>query len=133
MQLERIRAGAWTVLAVCTERGDCPLLDFLAGLGGNLAKDGRRMAALLDRVAAEGPPRNVEVSHQLAEGIWEFIQGRLRVLWFYDEGRLVIASHGFVKKTRKAPASEIGRAVECRETYFRDRRRADIRIGGAGP
>jgi phage-related protein len=109
------------------------VLDFLAGLSGDLARDGRRMLALLDRVAADGPPRNVEVSHQLAQGIWEFIHGRLRVLWFYDEGRLVIATHGFVKRTRKTPAAEIERAVACRDAYFRDRRRGEIRIGGAGP
>lgn len=132
MRLEQVGAGRWTVLAVCSERGDCPLLEFLAGLGGDLARDGRRMLALLDRVAAGGPPRNVEISRQLAPGIWELIQGRLRVLWFYDEGRLVIATHGFVKKTRKAPAAEIERAKVGRDAYFRDRRRGNIRIGGTG-
>jgi phage-related protein len=132
MRLERIRSGRWTVLAVCTERGDCPLAGFLSALSGDLARDGRRLLALLERVAVDGPPRNVEVSHQLAEGIWQFAQGRLRALWFYDEGRLVIVTHGFVKRSRKAPAAEIERAVVCRQAYFRDRWRRDLRIGGAG-
>jgi hypothetical protein len=111
MRLERIRAATWTVLAVCTDRGDCPLLAFLGGLSGDLARDGRRLLRLLDRVAADGPPRNVGVSHQLAEGIWEFVRGSLRALWFYDEGRTVIITHGFAKRTRKTPAAEIERAV----------------------
>lgn len=132
MRLQRIRAGKWTVLAVCTDRGDCPLLDFLTGLSGDLARDGRRLLALFERVAAEGPPRNVEVSHQLAEGIWEFVQGRLRALWFYDERRLVIVTHGFVKRTRKTPSTEIERVVVQRTAYHRDRRRGSIQIGETG-
>jgi len=132
MRLQRIRAANWTVLAVCTDRGDCPLLAFLDGLSGDLARDGRRLLALLDRVAAGGPPRNVGVSHQLGEGIWEFVRGSLRALWFFDEGRTVIITHGFVKRTRKTPSAEIERAVAYRKAYYRDRRRGDIRIRGTG-
>ena len=52
----------------------------------------------------------MEVSHKIAGEIWELIAGRLRVLWFYDEGRVVVCSHGFVKRTRKTPLGEIDRA-----------------------
>ncbi len=128
MKLRIVRTGDWQVLAVCIERGDCPLLDFLAGLEGKLARDGRRMLKLLDRVATQGPPRNTELSHQLAFGIWEFIQGRLRVLWFYDEGKLVICSHGFVKKRQKTPAGEIERAQENQRRYSEAKARNDIEI-----
>lgn len=132
MQLDRIRTGRWAVLAVCTDRGDCPLSRFLSALSGDLARDGRRLLALLERVAVDGPPRNVEVSHQLAGGIWQFAQGRLRVLWFYGDGRLVIVTHGFVKRSRKTPPAEIERAVACRQAYLRDRWRGGLRIGGNG-
>lgn len=88
------------------------------------------MLKLLDRVAADGPPRNTEISHQLAEGIWEFIQGRLRVLWFYDQSRLVIASHGFVKRSQKTPAAEIERAERSRRGYLLAQKQGSIEIGG---
>lgn len=123
MRLEVVRSGLWQVLAVCTERGSCPLLEFLSGLEGCLAGDGRRMLALLARVAEQGPPRNTEVSHQVGDAIWELIQGRLRVLWFYDVGRVVVCSHGFVKRTRKTPARELDLARASRARYLQARER----------
>lgn len=75
------------------------------------------MIRLLSFVAEQGPPHNVEVSHKIAGEIWEFIAGRLRVLWFYEGGRLVICTHGFVKRTRKTPAGEIERAQAAYEAY----------------
>lgn len=75
------------------------------------------MLRLFAFTAEQGPPRNVEVSHKIAGEIWEFIAGRLRVLWFYDEGRIVVCTHGFVKRTRKAPAGEIEQAQAAYEAY----------------
>ncbi len=75
------------------------------------------MLRLLAFVAEQGPPRNVETSHKIAGEVWELIAGRLRVLWFYDEGRLVVCSHGFVKRTRKTPAGEIERAHAACAAY----------------
>ena len=117
MKLRRVRWAKWDVLAICRPRGDCPLLDFLGGLEAQLATDGRAMLRLLSFTAEQGPPRNVEVSHKLGGEIWELIAGRLRVLWFYDEGRLVICSHGFVKRTRKTPTGEIDRAQAAYNAY----------------
>jgi phage-related protein len=77
------------------------------------------MRELLDRVAESGPPRNTEISYDLdkRKGIWEFIQGDLRVLWFYDEGRLIICSHGIVKKRRRTPRNDINRACRTFNAY----------------
>ena len=43
-----------------------------------------------------------------------------RFLAFWDENtqRLVVATHGFVKKTWKVPRKEIARAVELRKKYY---------------
>lgn len=128
MKLQRVRRGTWQVLAACTQRGDCPLLDFLAGLEGGLAPDGRRLLRLFERVAAEGPPRNTEVSHQIEGEIWELIQGRLRVLWFYDQGRVVVCSHGFVKASQKTPRSELVKARETLWNYQSAKRRAALEV-----
>ena len=75
------------------------------------------MFRLLSFVAEQGPPHNVEVSHKIVGDIWELIAGRLRVLWFYDQGRVVVCSHGFVKRTRKTPTSEIDRAQAVFDAY----------------
>jgi len=77
------------------------------------------MLALLRRIEAQGPPRSVELSHQVGSGLWELVRGRLRVLWFYDEDRDLILTHGFVKRSRKTPAAEIARAAAYRASYRR--------------
>lgn len=56
--------------------------------------------------------------------IWEFrtlykgIQYRLLAFWDTKEGALVIATHGFIKKTQKTPSKEIAKAETIRKAYF---------------
>lgn len=56
--------------------------------------------------------------------IWEFrtlyngMQYRLLAFWDEDEKRLVVATHGFVKKTWKVPSKEIARAEALRKKYY---------------
>jgi len=56
--------------------------------------------------------------------IWEFrtlykgTQYRLLAFWDTDAETLVIATHGFVKKTQKTPRKEINKAEAIRTLYF---------------
>jgi phage-related protein len=118
MRLLRVPvSGQYQILSICDARGKSYLYEFFHALGANLEGDADRMLALLERVAAVGPPRNTDISHQIDGDIYEFIQGRLRVLWFYDAGRVVVCCQGFVKKSRKTPATEIERARRLRSEY----------------
>lgn len=62
--------------------------------------------------------------------IWEFrthynkIQYRLLAFWdkTSDVDTLVIATHGFIKKTQKTPQKEIIRAEEIRKIYFNSKK-----------
>lgn len=62
-----------------------------------------------------------ELFKKLNDDIWEFrtiYQGfkyRLLAFWDKDTGNLVIATHGFVKKTQKTPDSELARAEALRK------------------
>ncbi len=59
-----------------------------------------------------------------SEDIWEFrtlyngMQYRLLGFWDEQEKRLVVATHGFVKKTWKVPQKEITRAEALRKKYY---------------
>ena len=128
MKLRRVRKGQWDVLAICGPRGECPLLDFLTGLESHLEADGRAMLRLLLYSAEHGPSHNVEVSHKIAGEIWEFIAGRLRVLWFYDQGKLIICSHGFMKRTRKIPSGEIERAQAAFDAYRAAKKGGNLKV-----
>ncbi len=81
------------------------------------------MLDLLENVARQGPPHNVKINHTLQDPIWEFIQGRLRVLYFFDEGKVIICSHAILKKSQKVPARDIQRAKEAYARFLRDKNR----------
>ncbi|MFV0589892.1 MAG: type II toxin-antitoxin system RelE/ParE family toxin [Draconibacterium sp.] len=67
-----------------------------------------------------------ELFKKLTNFIWEFRtkynKNQYRLLAFWDktekETTLVLATHGFVKKSQKIPQSEIQRAEEIRKQYF---------------
>lgn len=70
---------------------------------------------------------DAEVFKKLADtDIWEFRTSfnkkRYRVLAFWDKEQpietLVIATHGFIKKTQKTPQKGIDRAIAIRKIYF---------------
>lgn len=60
--------------------------------------------------------------------IWEFrtlyngIKYRLLAFWDTEKDTLVIATHGFIKKTQKTPAKEIAKAEAMRKEYFNDKK-----------
>lgn len=64
---------------------------------------------------------------KLKNEIWELrttyagLQVRLLAFWDKTDKKetLVIATHGFIKKTDKVPSKEIDRAVRLRENYFK--------------
>ncbi|MCM1311642.1 MAG: type II toxin-antitoxin system RelE/ParE family toxin [Roseburia sp.] len=47
---------------------------------------------------------------------------RLLAFWDKDTGNLVIATHGFVKKTQKTPDSEIAHAEALRKKYYNEKK-----------
>jgi phage-related protein len=127
MKIKMVRRGVWSLYAACTERGDCPLLDFLyegswVTRAGLRPKDARanekvRMLARLAAVADTGPPRNAKICHQIDEEIWQIELGRIRILWFYDAGKIIILSHGFLKASAKTPEREKQMAREALRRY----------------
>lgn len=70
-----------------------------------------------------------ELFKKLNDDIWEFrtiYQGfkyRLLAFWDKDTGNLVIATHGFVKKTQKTPGSELAHAESIRKNYYNEKKK----------
>ncbi|MBR1641786.1 MAG: type II toxin-antitoxin system RelE/ParE family toxin [Butyrivibrio sp.] len=62
------------------------------------------------------------LSKELRDGIFELrtIEGNniVRILFFFDENRIIIATNGFIKKQQKTPRSEIDLAKQRREDYY---------------
>ncbi len=66
---------------------------------------------------------------KLLDNIWEFrikyagLKIRLLAFWDKTDGKetLVVATHGFMKKTDKVPKNEIERAMRIRTSYFENK------------
>ena len=127
MILFEILSFKFSVCALGESQIDCELRSFFSGLESNLKKDGRRMLGLLKRVAQRGPDLNPDICHQVEEKIFQFSQGRIRVLWFYDQNKIILCTHGFVKKTQKTPQSEKDHAKSMMSRYFEEKRSAALR------
>lgn len=121
--------GGWRILAICSERHECELLEFLHSLPPNLHNSGDQLLALLARVARSGPRHLTDdVCHHIAPDIFQFEKGRLRLSWFYDEGMVIVCCRAFVKKSRKTPRSELDFAKALRTRYFEEKKRKTISV-----
>lgn len=128
MPLKSIRQGASFEICCWKEvGGDCQLEEFFEELKDSGHPDLDQMLRLIKRSADFGPPRNIEMSRALegrnAEGLWEFKAGAIRVIWFYEQNKIIICTNSFLKKGRKTPASEIETAQNTRSRYYAEHKR----------
>lgn len=132
MLLHQLGSDRWTVLAIARSETQCELRDVLITPDPN--RLGARMLALLQQeLPTRGPRHNEEISKHLRGDIYEFRKtpGRgpaLRVLWFYDEGKIIVCTHGFWKTTRRTPHTEIDQAENLRKKYLLAKRTGSVRI-----
>jgi phage-related protein len=98
-------------------------------------EDVKEFIASLDKKSASKIFYNIDLAQQtndirifkkLQGEIWEFrskyLGNHQRLLAFWDKSNnkntLVIATHGFIKKTSKVPKNEIQKAENIRSEYF---------------
>lgn len=53
----------------------------------------------------------------------EFQSNIYRIFCCFDEGKIVVLFNGFQKKTQKTPQTEIDRALEIKNEYFKEKTR----------
>lgn len=95
--------------------------EFLESLDGKVRK---KIIYNLDKARWNLDP---ELFKKLDKGIWEFRtkynKKQYRLLAFWDTRKatetLVIATHGFIKKTKRTPKSEIDKARKIMKVYFK--------------
>lgn len=128
MPIKSIQRGASFEICYWRESGgECPLEDFFKDLEDTGHPDLVQMLHLIRRSAELGPPHNIEMSRDLkgknAKGLWEFKAGAIRAIWFYERNKIIICTHGFLKKGRKTPESEIEMAQNTRSKYYAEQKR----------
>jgi phage-related protein len=80
-----------------------------------------KVVANLNLLEEYGNLSREPLSKELEDGIFELrtIEGTdiVRILYFFDKGKIIIATNGFVKKKQKTPRSEIELAKRRRADY----------------
>ena len=105
-------------MAICDSRKGCQVDEFLFNLAPNMQKDGKKIRLLFSLVAMQGPQYlSTEISHNIADDIFQFTQGRIRITWFYDKGKMIVCCYSFVKKGQKTPKDIIDQSIECMREY----------------
>ena len=102
--------------------GTKPLAVFIKSLDVKLKA---KVVANLHLLEEYGDRAREPLSKYLGNGIFELRSKEgnniVRILYFFDKGKIIIATNGFVKKTQKTPKSEIELAVKRRNKYFSER------------
>jgi phage-related protein len=103
--------------------GDCPVAEFLDGLGPKQAQKVAWVLKLIKELPLVPKQyfKKLEGQDELWEVRAEFGGDAFRLLGFWDAGRLIILTNGFAKKTQKTPRQEISLAVRRRSDYLNRR------------
>lgn len=112
---------AWKIWALAADEEKCGLLKFLRDLG---EADRNRVIALLDLVAERGPralPSDRCHDVDKDNSIFQFRVGTIRIMWFYDDGHVIICTHAFVKKRQKTPKREVERAIAAKKKFHKNK------------
>lgn len=99
--------------------------EFISGLDLKTAKK------LFYNIDLSEQTNDPKLFKKLKNDIWEFrtkyagLQIRLLAFWDKSDNKetLVFATHGFIKKVDKVPATEIERAVRIRNKYFENKQK----------
>ncbi len=132
MKLVRLAKERWEILAACDNRGRCEVLEFLSDLEGDYQAAALSMVVFLTQfVARKGPPKAEPWCKPLGGGLFEFRKQpkgkKLRVIWYYGGGNIVVCSAAFTKAER-TPRSELDRSRLHLERYRLARARGAVEI-----
>src|SRR5689334_7528171 len=121
MKLVRLARKRWEVLAILDARERCEVLDFLMDPEAPYSVAAQTMLRLLfEGVPSSGPPRAEPLGKSLGNGLFEFRKQpkgkKLRVVWFYGGGAVVVCAAAFTKAER-TPRAKLAQALLLRERY----------------
>jgi phage-related protein len=117
MKLEFLLEGsAFTLYAIVQGEN---VAEYLEELEQSNVPAHAQIARRLLQLAERGPSRKKDEFNDLGHELYEAKAKKgPRVIFFYDENRVVICSHAFDKQGQKTPKREIETAVSRKRSYF---------------
>lgn len=77
-----------------------------------------RLFRLIAFIADHGTPSNQRKFRHEEDGIYAIKQGQARIYCFLDAGRVILLTHGTIKKKEKADPEDLKRAKRLRKAYL---------------
>ena len=111
-----------TVLFYKKLNGDCPLEKFLDSLPSKAAQKVVWVLKLAQDL--EHIPAKYFTKLSTIEDIWEFrikFGSNIYRVFAFQDGKSLVLTHGFIKKTQKTPYPEIERAQKYRDDHFKEK------------
>lgn len=110
---------SFTVIFYEEDNGVQPVRDFLLRMTNHRMQ--AKTFAMLELLEEKGNALREPYTKHLEEGIFELRtqvkNDALRTLFFYEENKIIVLAHIFMKKTRKTPRREIEVAKKRRAIY----------------
>ena len=131
MNLKVLLEGKWLIVTPMKRNGSSELEDFLDGLSGNFDANVAGVLAMMEQHCNYGSEQfNTSQCHYVdqREQIYEYIKGRIRVFWFEDDEKVVICTHGILKKSQKTPRQEIQRALKIKANYMQAKKDGSLSL-----
>ncbi|MCD8307013.1 MAG: type II toxin-antitoxin system RelE/ParE family toxin [Clostridia bacterium] len=114
---------SYTVIFYEKADGSCPVREFL---DDQPAKMRAKLLRGISYLESEGNNLREPYSKFLKDGIFELRvsvgNDETRILYFFINGKNIVLTNAFVKKTQKTPSSYIKQAKEYRDDYMNTRR-----------
>jgi len=96
--------------------GTCEAEEFLKELSD---KEKKKLIPLLQYTANSGPATNEQKFKSIGDGIFEFKGFQSRLFCFFDQGKIIILTHGCIKKRDRLDPADIKKARSRKDDYFR--------------
>ena len=108
----------YKVIYYTNKRGDCPVEDFIDSLP---AKIRGKVFKWLELLEEKGPDLPRPYADTLRDKIRElrvpYGNLQIRLLYFFWKGRVIVVTHGFLKKGRQTAGPEIERAINSMHAF----------------
>lgn len=131
MDLKQLYAHRWQIVSPTEPDGRSAVEVFMDEVGGAFSANLNGLLGMMERHSRYGPESfNTEQCHYVDQGekIYEYIKGRLRFFWFEDGDRVVVCTHGIIKKSQKTPKREIAKAIRVKNVYKKNKASNSINL-----
>jgi len=96
--------------------GTCEAEEYLKWLSD---KEKSKLMPLLQYTVQTGTLKNEQKFKSIGDGLFEFKGFQSRLFCFFEQGKIIILTHGCIKKRDKLDPAEVKKARSRKEEYFR--------------